>query len=169
MPILKILTYPDSFLEHIAEPVKNIDENILSIINSMTETMYKFEGVGLAATQVGIDNRILIYDYAQTKSDEKELIALINPEIISTEGSFVSENEGCLSVPNYRSNVKRAAYVKVRATDENGGEINIEAEGLLSVILQHEIDHLNGKLFINRISALKRQIYIKKEKKNKKK
>ena len=168
MTTLKVLTYPDTFLEHVAQPVKNIDENILSIINNMAETMYKFEGVGLAATQVGIDKRIFIYDYAQTKSDKKELVALINPEIISTEGSFNSEKEGCLSVPEYRSDVKRAAFVKVCATDKNGNEINIEAQDLLSVIMQHEIDHLNGKLFINRISTLKRQIYIKKQKKKQK-
>ncbi len=168
MTILKVLTYPDVFLERIAEPVKNIDENMLSIIDNMAETMYKFEGVGLAATQVGINKRIIIYDYAQTNSEKKELITLINPEIISTEGSFTSKNEGCLSVPDYRSDVKRAASVKVTATDKKGDKINIEAQDLLSVILQHEIDHLNGILFIKRISPLKRQIYIKKQKKNKK-
>lgn len=164
MGTLKILTYPDKFLRQTAEPVKNIDGAIQKIIDDMAATMYQAPGVGLAAIQVGHDKSILIYDVS-TDKDRRSLQVLINPRIISSEGEMLSENEGCLSVPDFRANVKRAAFLLVEGVDRDGNPAQIEAEGLLSVVLQHEIDHLNGTLFIDRISPLKRALYKKRIKK----
>ena len=158
MAILEILTYPHKFLRKTTQPVETVDDDIQKIIEDMAETMYDAPGTGLAATQVGIDKRIIIYDVAPM--DEKpQLQVLINPEILEMEGSTVSENEGCLSVPDYRADVKRAAFVKAKGLDRNGNPVTIETDDFLAVVLQHEIDHLNGILFIDRISSLKRELY----------
>jgi peptide deformylase len=165
MEPLKILTYPDKFLSEPTKPVENIDEKIQNLIKDMAFIMYQAPGIGLAAIQVGINKSLLVYDVSP--GDEKRsLQVLINPRIVEREGTTISEDEGCLSVPDFRANVKRSASVLVEGFDNKEKPLRIEAEGLLAVLLQHEIDHLNGILFIDRISTLKREIYKRRVKKN---
>lgn len=164
MTLLKILTYPDKFLTRPTQPVENIDGKVNEIIESMSATMYDAPGTGLAAIQVGIDQSIIIYDLAP-QENERSLQVLINPRIVTREGEVISENEGCLSVPEYRADVKRAASVLVEGYDLNEKPIRLEAHGFHAIVLQHEIDHLEGTLFIDHISALKRQLYKKRVKK----
>ena len=169
MAVLEIVKYPDKFLRQPTKPVEKIDDHIQRIIDDMADTMYDEPGVGLAAIQVGIDKSIIVYDVTP-REQGPDLQALINPEIVSREGSTISENEGCLSVPDFRADVKRYASVRVKGLNRNGDPVDIDAEGFLSVVLQHEIDHLHGILFIDRISSLKRQLYkrrIRKQLKNK--
>jgi peptide deformylase len=163
-----ILTYPDTTLRRVSQPVENIDGTIINLIEQMASIMYQARGVGLAAIQVGIEKKIIIYDVNQ-ESGNRDLQALINPQIISREGEKISEGEGCLSLPDFRANVKRSASVFVTGLDSNGNPLEIEAQELLAVVLQHEIDHLNGVLFIDHISALKRNIYKRRVKKKLKK
>ncbi|MEE8398351.1 MAG: peptide deformylase [Desulfobacterales bacterium] len=169
MAILEILTFPDPLLRKKAKPVDTIDGEIQTIIDDMAQTMYDAPGTGLAAIQVGIDKAIVVYSYSP--DEETRLFqVLINPKIITREDELISENEGCLSVPDFRADVKRSASVCVEALDREGNPLRIEDQGFLAVILQHEIDHLEGVLFIDRISALKRQMYksrIKKQHKSK--
>jgi peptide deformylase len=165
MAILQIKTYPDIFLGQTTKPVENIDGKIQDFIEDMAATMYAAPGVGLAAIQVGHDESLLVYDLAP-RDEKRSLEVLINPRIISSEGTMISENEGCLSVPDYRADVKRAARILVEGFDREGKPLRIEAEGLLAAVLQHEIDHLNGTLFIDRISSLKREIYKRRIKKS---
>ena len=164
MAILQILTYPDPFLMKPAQPVSEIDDALQAIIEDMADTMYDAPGIGLAAIQAGIDKRIVVYD---PDSDEiqRNFQVLINPCILEYHGSVVSENEGCLSVPDLRCDVSRAERIIVEGLDRNGKPLKFEAEGLSSIILQHEIDHLHGILFLEHISALKRQIYKRKRQK----
>ena len=143
------------------KPVTDINDEIRKIIDEMAETMYDAPGVGLAAIQAGIDKSIIVYD-PEADDKKRNFQVLINPEITFSEGSMISENEGCLSVPDFRADVKRSERITAEGLDRGGHPVKIDAEGLLSVILQHEIDHLNGILFIDRISALKRQLYKKK-------
>jgi len=164
MTILKILTYPDPFLKKKTKPVEDINDDIKKLIEDMADTMYEAPGVGLAAIQVGEDRSIIVFD-PEADKENRPYQVLINPEIVSKEGEFLSENEGCLSVPEFRSDVKRAEFTVVTGLDRKGNPVRMEAHGLLSVILQHEIDHLNGILFIERISSLKRGIYKRKVKK----
>lgn len=164
MAILKILTYPHNFLRKITRPLDNIDGDVQKIIENMTLTMYEAPGVGLAASQVGIDKQLLVYDSTPGEETSTPRV-LINPRIVDSEGEILSENEGCLSVPEYRSNVKRSSLILVEGLDRDGNPLRFEAEGFLAIILQHEIDHLNGKLFIDHLSSLKRQLYKKKIKK----
>lgn len=165
MTILEILTYPNKFLSKPVKQIENIDGELQKLIDDMGSTMYDAPGIGLAAIQVGHDKSLLVYDVSP-KDEERSLQVLINPRIISKEGTVISEEEGCLSVPEFRSDVKRASIILVEGVDREGKPLRIEAEGLLSLVLQHEIDHLNGKLFIDRISSLKRQIYKRRVKKN---
>ncbi|MFP4668570.1 MAG: peptide deformylase [Desulfobacterales bacterium] len=164
MSVLEILTYPDPLLKEPAKPVESIDSRIRRIIDDMAETMYQAPGVGLAATQAGINSRVIVFD-PEADPEKQDFQVLVNPEIIESFGTTVSENEGCLSVPDFRSDVERSERVVVQGLDRHGKELKFEATGLLSVILQHEIDHLNGILFIDRISALKRQMYKRRRKK----
>lgn len=163
MAILEILKYPDPRLSRIAQPVENISDTIVRLIDDMLETMYAAPGVGLAANQVGALHRIIVLD-VDHENPRKNVYKLINPTIVRSEGEILWE-EGCLSVVDFTAEVRRAAQVKVGALDENEKEVSIEAEGLLAVALQHEIDHLDGKLFIDRISRLKRDLYTRKRKK----
>jgi peptide deformylase len=163
MARLEILKYPDPRLAKIANPVTNITENTVELINSMLETMYAAPGVGLAATQVGVLQRIVVMD-VDHENPHKNIYKLINPVITHSEGSLVWE-EGCLSVVDFTAEVRRAEQVQVVALDEHDKELKIEAEGLLAVALQHEIDHLDGKLFIDRISRLKRDLYARRRRK----
>ncbi|MDI6687844.1 MAG: peptide deformylase [Desulfobacterales bacterium] len=164
MAILTILTYPDKFLSRPAKPVENIDGTIQDMIEDMSSTMYEAPGVGLAAIQVGFDQSIIVYDISP-RDEKRSLHVLINPKIISSEGTTISEDEGCLSVPDYRTDVKRSASVLVEGFDRKEKPLRIDAHGQLAVVLQHEIDHLNGILFIDRISSLKRGLYKKRIKK----
>ena len=165
MAVLQILTDPDPRLRKPAALVEKFDDRLKSIISDMADTMYLAPGVGLAAIQAGIDMQLLIYD-PEPDPKERNFKVLINPEIISQSGETLSKNEGCLSVPGFRADVKRSEKISVRGQDENGTPLEFDADGFLSVILQHEIDHLNGILFIDRISALKRHIYKRKRKKS---
>jgi peptide deformylase len=164
MAIREILTYPNNFLRQPTKPVTAITDDVQTLIEDMIETMYDEPGVGLAAIQVGADHSIIVYD-ATPAEGERQALALINPEIVSSEGQQLSESEGCLSVPDFRADVKRAAHVRVKGLDRTGRAVDFEAEGFLAIVLQHEIDHLNGVLFIDRISALKREMYKRKRKK----
>lgn len=158
MSVLTVLTYPDPVLHRQMAPVTDVDDDVRRIISDMTETMYAEPGVGLAATQVGIDQRIIVYDVSGTDTPPQPQ-ALINPEIVTAEGEQVSENEGCLSVPDFRADVHRAWRVEVTGVNQDGQSVSIKAEGFPAIVLQHEIDHLNGVLFIDRISRLKRELY----------
>ena len=164
MSKLKILTYPDNFLSQPARPLDNIDGDVQQMIDQMSETMYEAPGLGLAAIQVGWNKSLLIYDIAPPE-EGRSLNVLINPRIIHQEGELVSENEGCLSVPEFRADVKRSASILVEGVDREGRPLKLEAHGMLAIVLQHEIDHLNGKLFIDHISALKKQLYTRRIKK----
>ena len=160
MALLRIRKFPDDALKRPAKPVENITGDLNSLIDSMAQTMYAAPGVGLAAPQVGESKRIVVLD---TDHDEpgKHLLKLINPRVVEAEGKVIWE-EGCLSVIDYSAEVERAAKVLVRAWTPDEEEIEIEAEDLLAVALQHEIDHLDGKLFIDRISRIKRELYRRK-------
>ena len=168
MAILEILTYPNKFLSQPTKQVTDIDDEIRNLIEDMAATMYEAPGIGLAAIQVGCDKSLLVYDVSP-KDEERSLQVLINPRIVLSEGTRISEEEGCLSVPDCREDVKRAASILIEALDREGKPLRIEAEGLLAIVLQHEIDHLNGILFIERLSSLKRQLYKRRVKKNLKK
>ena len=163
MALLEILKYPDPRLSKVARPVSNVTEATVQLINDMLETMYAAPGVGLAATQVGVLQRIVVLD-VDHENPRTNVYKLVNPVITHSEGQLVWE-EGCLSVVDFTAEVRRAEHVQVVALGEHGKERTIEAEGLLAVALQHEIDHLDGKLFIDRISRLKRDLYTRRRKK----
>jgi peptide deformylase len=151
MAILKILQYPDERLHKVAKPVKQVNETTRKLVRDMAETMYAAPGVGLAATQVDVHERIIVIDASETHD---RLKVFINPEIIASSGEEECE-EGCLSVPGIYETVRRAARVTVRALDEKGETFTLEAEGLLAVCVQHEMDHLLGKVFVEYLSQLK--------------
>ncbi|HDP88763.1 MAG TPA: peptide deformylase [Thioalkalivibrio sp.] len=158
MAILEILHFPDPRLRKHAEPVAEVDDGIRRIVDDMFETMYAAPGIGLAATQVNIQKQIIVIDISKDKS---EPLALINPEIISLDGVEEME-EGCLSVPGYYETVQRAERIRVRALDRDGQAFELETDDLLAVCIQHEMDHLAGKLFVDYLSPLKRQRIQKK-------
>jgi peptide deformylase len=164
MDKLEILTYPNKTLSQATSPLDNIDGKVQEMIDGMASTMYQAPGIGLAAIQVGWDKSVLIYDIAP-RDESRELNVLVNPKIITQEGQILSENEGCLSVPDFRADVKRSEYITVEGHDREGNPVRLDAEGILAIVLQHEIDHLNGTLFIERISSLKRQMYKRRIKK----
>lgn len=164
MAIREIKRYPEKVLKEKATPITDIDGDVQKLIDDMIETMYAAPGIGLAAPQVGVSKRIIVIDVSVKETEKTPLLVLINPEIIRTEGEIESE-EGCLSIPGYITTVKRAERVLVSGLNRDGKEILIEGEGLLSRALQHEIDHLNGILFIDRISSIKREFFKKRYKK----
>ncbi|MCB1962400.1 MAG: peptide deformylase [Rhodocyclaceae bacterium] len=151
MALLPILHFPDPRLHTKAAPVAEVDDRIRTLIRDMAETMYEAPGIGLAATQVDVHERVVVIDVSEDHSD---LLALINPEILERSGEQIGE-EGCLSVPGIYDKVKRAERVRVRALDQNGERFELEAEGLLAVCIQHELDHLDGKVFVEYLSLLK--------------
>ena len=157
MAILEIFKYPDSILKKKAKIVERIDDDIKGLINDMAETMFRAPGLGLAAPQVGKSLRIAVINIS-TPEKRMDFLSIINPHIVLKEGSITNE-EGCLSVPGFRTNVKRFSHIAVEALNPDGKEFKIEADGLISIVLQHEIDHLEGILFIDRISRLKRDAY----------
>ena len=158
MAKLDILEFPDQRLRNKADTVAQVDGEIRELIDNMFETMYAAPGIGLAATQVNVRKRVLVLDVSE---DGDQPLALVNPEIVDRSGSQQCE-EGCLSVPGVFAKVDRADWIKVRALDREGEMIELEAEGLLAVCIQHEIDHLDGKLFVDYLSPLKRQRVRKK-------
>jgi peptide deformylase len=153
MALLPILHYPDPRLHKRAAPVETVDERIRQLIRDMAETMYAAPGIGLAATQVDVHERVIVIDVSEDRTD---LRAFVNPVILEAEGEAETE-EGCLSVPGVFDKVRRAERVKVRALDAQGEPFVLEAEGLLAVCIQHEIDHLEGKVFVEYLSRLKQQ------------
>jgi peptide deformylase len=163
MAVRRILTYPDTVLRERAEAVTDIDGKTQEIIDDMIQTMYQAPGVGLASNQVGEPCRIILCD-TSAKDEPNDLVVLINPEIVETDGLVVYE-EGCLSVIDYTADVRRAERVTVKGLDREGNPILLKKEGLPAIVLQHEIDHLDGMLFIDRISTLKRELYKRRLKK----
>ena len=161
MAILQILRYPDPRLHKVAKPVAAVDEEIRKLARNMAETMYAAPGVGLAATQVDVHKQLIVIDLSETRD---QLLVLINPQILESRGKSDCE-EGCLSVPGIFEKVVRAEWVKVRALDVNGKLFTLEATGMLSVCIQHEMDHLKGKVFVEYLSRLKQNRILSKLKK----
>jgi peptide deformylase len=153
MALLNILRYPDARLHKIAKPVTEFGERIQTLVADMADTMYDAPGVGLAATQVDVHERVVVIDVSETHD---QLKVFINPEIVWTSEEKQVYDEGCLSVPGIYDGVERPARVKVRALDQNGAAFELEADGLLAVCIQHEMDHLMGKVFVEYLSPLKR-------------
>ena len=186
MTIRRILTEPDPFLRQKSIKVETVNDEIRSLMDDMLETMYAANGIGLAATQVAIDKRLIVMDCGKSDFEESEMseedynekiknhkiepnpIKMINPEIISLGEDLYEREEGCLSIPGYNANVKRPSSLTVKYIDENKQNITLDAKGLLATCIQHEIDHLNGVLFIDYLSKLKRDMIIKKLTKQKK-
>ncbi|NNF97137.1 MAG: peptide deformylase [Halobacteria archaeon] len=164
MAILNILNYPDERLRIKAAPVENVDGRIARLVDDMFETMYAAPGIGLAATQVNAHEQIIVMDIAEDKSQP---LTFINPEIIAKDG-IQAIDEGCLSVPGIYEPVERARHIQVRAIDKQGNPFEMEAEDLLAVCIQHEMDHLRGRLFVDYLSQLKRQRIRKKLQKQQK-
>jgi peptide deformylase len=153
MPILSILRYPDARLHKVAAPVTVFDEALKKLVADMADTMYAAPGIGLAATQVDVHKQVIVVDVSERRDS---LVVLVNPEIVEATGESDIE-EGCLSVPGIYELVQRAERVKVRAHDQNGKAFTLEAQGLLAVCIQHEMDHLQGKVFVEHLSQLKQQ------------
>jgi peptide deformylase len=166
MALLPIRTYPDEILRRKAGPVDKVDRTIRELIDNMVETMYEAPGIGLAANQVGKPLQVVVIDLRK-QEEQNGLIVLVNPCVLAADGEMVYE-EGCLSVPEYYADVKRYEHVCVRGLDANGKPVQIDASGLLAVVLQHELDHLNGRLFIDRINPIARDIFKRKWKKRQK-
>ncbi len=163
MSVRDLLKYPQAELRKKSKPVEELTEEIKSLIHDMRETMYASGGIGLAAPQLGVNQRVIVVDVSPYQRDQKPF-ALINPKIVSSEGGLDSE-EGCLSVPDLVETIKRKEKITVRGLDEEGREVEIEASGMLAICLQHEIDHLDGLTVVERLSPLKRGMIRKKLKK----
>ena len=165
MAILNILNYPDKRLNKVAKPVASVDARIQKLVNDMAETMYDAPGVGLAATQVDVHERVIVIDISEQSND---LVVLINPEIVWASENLQTYEEGCLSVPGVYDEVESAAEIKVKALNAMGEPFEFDAEGLLAVCVQHEMDNLNGKVFVEKLSILKqmriRTKFIKQQK-----
>src|SRR5213593_2283367 len=165
MALLQILQYPNPLLREPARPIANIRADVARLVEDLAETMYAAPGVGLAATQVGVAQRVIVLDVRrEDEAPGTRLLKLINPEIAEREGEVIWE-EGCLSVPELTAPIKRARRVLVRAWTPEEKEVQVEAEELLAVALQHEIDHLDGRLFLDRLSRLKRDLYRARQRK----
>ena len=152
MPIRQILEFPDPRLRNVASPLEQVDEGVRRLVDDLLETMYAAPGIGLAATQIDVHKQVLVIDISEDKNDP---LCLINPNLTELTGTAMAE-EGCLSVPEIYESVERAEHIWVHAMDRDGKVIEIEAEGLLAVCIQHEMDHLLGKLFVDYLSPLKR-------------
>jgi peptide deformylase len=164
MAVLPIHEYPDPVLKAKAKPVTEFNHELQKLIDDMFETMYAAPGLGLAAPQIGRSLRLFVYDLKEGEDQPRQSGVLINPEFISMSGTQTGE-EGCLSVSEYRTPVTRANRVAVKGIDRKGKEVTVEGEGLMARLLQHEMDHLDGTLFVDRLSSLKRQMYLKRLKK----
>lgn len=163
MALLSIRTIPDPILRLKAEPVDGVDDDLRELLSNMAETMYANDGIGLAAPQVGRSVRAIVVDARdkEERGDPEGLLSLVNPVIVEAEGTVLFE-EGCLSVPELRADVKRHERILVKAIDAEGEPVEIQAEDLLAIVLQHEMDHLDGTLFIDHIGRLKRELYLRK-------
>ncbi len=161
MAVLNIVKYPDEVLRGPARRVERIDESIRALVSDMAETMYAAPGVGLAAPQVGESLQVIIMDVTPQEEPQKNLIALVNPEIVAAEGE-VESKEGCLSVADVTCEIKRHERVKVRGLNLEGQPVEFEAEGLLAIVVQHEVDHLKGTLIFDHLSSLKRDLIKRK-------
>jgi peptide deformylase len=166
MALREIRTYPDPVLRQKTSRIERIDSTLDRLIKDMVETMHAAPGVGLAANQVGVPLQLAVIDLSSREDEDQRhpLLVIINPEVLAMEGSVIEE-EGCLSIPEYAEKVKRAARIKVRAQDRTGKQFELEAEGLMAKALQHEIDHLNGLLFIDKLSPLKKNLFKRRFKK----
>ncbi len=165
MALRDVLQFPDKRLRRVSQPIEAVTDEIRQLAADMLDVMYDEPGVGLAAPQVGEAIRLIVVDTEWSEEgQERDPLILVNPEILEKEGSIVW-NEGCLSVPDFQADVERAEHARLRAADLDGHEVVIDAEGLQAVCFQHEIDHLDGILFIDRISRLKRDMYVRKRKK----
>jgi peptide deformylase len=164
MSIRKIYQYPEQVLREETERITTFDDNLKDLVEDMAETMYDAPGIGLAAPQIGKSLKLIVVDISKDREDEHEFMAMVNPEIIAHEGSQLDE-EGCLSVPELTAKVKRFKKITVAFQDVDGNSREMETEDRFAVVLQHEIDHLNGILFIDHLSSLKRNLYKKKVKK----
>ncbi|WP_322963710.1 peptide deformylase [Sphingomonas fuzhouensis] len=166
MAILPIVEVPDPRLRLVSKPVETVDDNVRQLVADMIETMYDAHGIGLAAIQVGVDQRILVIDLQEEEDEEGKPVknpkAYINPEILSVSEELSTYNEGCLSIPEQYAEVKRPASCRVKWLDEKGEGHEAELDGLLATCMQHEIDHLNGVLFIDHVSRLKRDMLMRK-------
>ncbi len=158
MAILEILVYPDERLRTVAQPVETVDDSIRQLVKDMIETMYDANGIGLAATQVDVHKQVIVMDLSEERDQPR---VIINPKIVEQDGEQVYD-EGCLSVPEYYAPVKRAESIKITALDEQGEIYELEADGLLAVCIQHEMDHLAGKVFVDYLSRLKQDRVKKK-------
>lgn len=164
MAILDIVKYPDPRLKKVSEPVKSVNEEIKNLVNDMLETMYNAPGLGLSAVQMGILKRIIVADIHHRDGGDKDPVIIINPEIVSSNGETTYE-EGCLSVPGYTAEVIRAKEITVKGLSINGDETMLVANDFLAIVLQHEIDHLNGILFVDRLGPVKKDMFKRKFKK----
>jgi peptide deformylase len=165
MALREVLKFPDKRLAEVSEPIEEVTDEIRGLARDMLDVMYDEPGIGLAAPQMGETVRLIVVDTEWTEEGvEKSPLVLVNPEIVQREGKL-SWSEGCLSVPDFQAEVERAESVRLLATDLDGQELAIDAEGLRAVCFQHEVDHLDGILFIDRISRLKREMYVRKRKK----
>ena len=163
----KILTIPDPILRKISQPVNKVDKEIKNLMDDMLETMYGAPGIGLAAVQIGILKRVIVIDLSK-ENEKKNPIFIVNPEIIFKSDDLVSYEEGCLSIPNHFAEIKRPNTCKIKFLNYEGEQKELKADGLLATCIQHEIDHINGVLFIDYLSKLKKDIIIKKVSKDKK-
>ena len=163
MPVLDILTYPSPILKKRSAEVRKIDDSVINLLTDMAETMYKAPGVGLAAPQVGHSLRVIVVDVEHNDEGNRNLIEIINPVITDWHGSVKSE-EACLSIPGFTAEITRKSGITVEGLDRNGKKIGFDAQDLLSRVIQHEVDHLDGVLFIDRLSRLKRELMKKKVK-----
>ncbi|ACS54383.1 peptide deformylase [Rhizobium leguminosarum] len=161
MTIKPLIILPDPVLRQLSKPIERVDSDLQRLADDMLETMYDAPGIGLAAIQIGVPRRMLVIDIAR-EGEEKQPQVFINPEVVKSSDERSVYEEGCLSIPDYYAEVERPAVVSVKYLDRNGKEQTVEADGLLATCLQHEIDHLNGVLFIDYISRLKREMVIKK-------
>lgn len=160
MPVLDILVYPDPALKKKSLPIEKLSEDVDRLLDDMVQTMHDADGVGLAAPQVGKNIRVVVVGIPLAEENKREFYELINPEIVSSRGFQVAE-EGCLSVPGFFAKIRRKENVRVSALDRTGKRFTIDADGMLSTVLQHEIDHLDGILFFDRLGRLKRDIIVK--------
>jgi peptide deformylase len=161
MTIKPLIILPDPILRQVSKPIETIDSEVKKLADDMLETMYDAPGIGLAAIQIGVARRMLVLDVSKEGEDKKPLV-FINPEVVSASDTRSVYEEGCLSIPDYYAEVERPAVISVKHLDRDGKEQLTEADGLLATCLQHEIDHLNGVLFIDHISKLKREMVIRK-------
>jgi len=159
MAVLEIVTYPNLVLRRRADEVEKVDGKIRRLIRDMLDTMYANGGIGLAAPQVGVSKRVVVAD-VRLYEPSSSLIALVNPQVVA-EGEEMVHEEGCLSVPGCVDGVRRRNWIKVKGLNEKGKEIEVEGQGMLAIVLQHEIDHLNGKVILDRMSRIKRDLYKK--------